>query len=134
MVSLITQEIRVSAESLYQRAYSVPAKRQFVYAYRIQIENTGSTPVQLLSRTWEVIAGTGDRRVVEGEGVVGQQPVIMPGQAHEYTSWVQFETPIGAMCGSYLMQRMERMERFNTGELFEVEVPKFMHVAPEVLN
>jgi ApaG protein len=131
MVSLITQEIRVSAESLYQRAYSVPAKRQFVYAYRIQIENTGSTPVQLLSRTWEVIAGTGDRRVVEGEGVVGQQPVIMPGQAHEYTSWVQFETPIGAMCGSYLMQRMER---FNTGELFEVEVPKFMHVAPEVLN
>ena len=134
MVSLITQEIRVSAESLYQRAYSVPAKRQFVYAYRIQIENTGSTPVQLLSRTWEVIDGTGDRRVVEGEGVVGQQPVIMPGQAHEYTSWVQFETPIGAMCGSYLMQRMERMERFNTGELFEVEVPKFMHVAPEVLN
>jgi ApaG protein len=131
MVSLITQEIRVSAESLYQRAYSVPAKRQFVYAYRIQIENTGSTPVQLLSRTWEVIDGTGDRRVVEGEGVVGQQPVIMPGQAHEYTSWVQFETPIGAMCGSYLMQRMER---FNTGELFEVEVPKFMHVAPEVLN
>ncbi len=131
MVSLITQEIRVSAESMYQRAYSVPAKRQFVYAYRIRIGNESNIPVKLLSRTWEVIDGTGNRRVVEGEGVVGQQPVIQPGQSHEYTSWVQFETPIGAMCGNYIMQRMDR---FNSGALFEVEVPKFVHVAPEVLN
>ena len=131
MISLITQEIRVSAESMYQRAYSVPAKQQFVYAYRIRIGNEGNTPVKLLSRIWEVVDGTGARRVVEGEGVVGQQPVIMPGHYHEYTSWVQFETPIGAMRGNYIMQRVDR---FNTGELFEVEVPKFMHVAPEVLN
>lgn len=131
MVSLTTQEIRVSAESMYQREYSVPDKRQFVYAYRIQIGNEGNFPVQLLSRTWEVIDGTGNRRLVEGEGVVGQQPVIMPGQSHEYTSWVQFETPIGAMCGSYTMQRMDRS---NAGDLFNVEVPKFMHIAPEVLN
>lgn len=131
MVSLTTQEIRVSAESIYQQEYSVPDKRQYVHAYRIRIGNEGNTPVKLLSRTWEVIDGTGDRRVVEGEGVVGQQPVIMPGQFHEYTSWVQFETPIGAMRGNYIMQRMDR---FNSGELFEVEVPKFLHVAPEVLN
>jgi len=131
MVSLTTREIRVSAESMYQREYSIPDKRQFVYAYRIRIGNEGSAPVKLLSRTWEVIDGTGDRRLVEGEGVVGQQPVIMPGQFHEYTSWVQFETPIGAMRGSYIMQRMDR---FDSGELFEVEVPKFIHIAPEVLN
>ncbi|MCX8211993.1 MAG: ApaG protein [Bdellovibrionota bacterium] len=131
MISLTTQEIRVSAESIYQHEYSVPNKRQYVYAYRIQIGNEGNVPVQLLSRTWEVIDGTGNRRVVEGEGVVGQQPVIMPGQFHEYTSWVQFETPIGAMCGSYIMQRMDR---FKEGTSFEVEVPKFMHVAPEMLN
>lgn len=131
MVSLTTQEIRVSVESIYQREYSVPAKRQYVYAYRIRIGNEGNVPVQLLSRTWEIIDGTGNRRVVEGEGVVGQQPVILPAQSHEYTSWVQFETPIGAMRGSYIMQRTDR---FNAGEFFEVEVPKFMLVAPEMLN
>ena len=131
MVSLITREIRVSAESTYQRAYSMPAKRQYVYAYRIRIGNESSTPVQLLSRTWEVIDATGNRRLVEGEGVVGQQPVILPGQVHEYTSWVQFETPIGAMRGSYVMQRVDR---FKDGELFAVEVPKFVHAAPVILN
>jgi ApaG protein len=131
MVSLTTKEVRVSAESMYQREYSVPAKRQYVYAYRIRIGNEGNVPVQLLSRTWEVIDGMGNRRVVEGEGVVGQQPIILPGQYHEYTSWVQFETPIGAMCGSYIMQRTDH---FKDGVFFEVKVPKFMHVAPEMLN
>ncbi|TXF90617.1 Co2+/Mg2+ efflux protein ApaG [Neolewinella aurantiaca] len=131
MVSLTTQDIRVSAESMYQRQYSVPAKRQYVYAYRIRIGNEGNVPVQLLSRTWEVIDGTGARRLVEGEGVVGRQPVIMPGQFHEYTSWVQFETPIGAMKGNYVMQRTGQ---FKEGEFFEVKVPKFVHVAPELLN
>jgi len=100
MVSLTTQEVTVSAESVYQQQYSV-------------------------------IDATGARRLVEGEGVVGQQPDIMPGQYHEYTSWVQFETPIGAMRGSYVMQRTDRYGR---GDLFQVEVPKFLHMAPEVLN
>lgn len=131
MVSLTTQEVTVSAESVFQRQYSEPAKRQYVYAYRIRIENNGPRAVQLLSRAWEVIDATGDRRLVEGEGVVGQQPVIQPGHRHEYTSWVQFETPIGAMRGSYVMKRSGRR---GSDELFQVEVPKFLHVAPEVLN
>lgn len=131
MVNLTTQDVNVSAESTFQRQYSEPAKRQYVYAYRIRIENMGVLPVQLLSRAWEVIDATGERRLVEGEGVVGQQPTIQPGQHHEYTSWVQFETPIGAMRGSYVMKRTDRRGQV---ELFQVEVPKFMHVAPEVLN
>lgn len=131
MVSLTTHEVTVSADSAYQQQYSAPVKSQYVYAYTIRIENNGARPIKLLSRAWEVIDATGARRVVEGEGVVGQQPVIMPGQYHEYTSWVQFETPIGAMRGSYAMRWTDRYGR---GEFFRVEVPKFLHVAPEVLN
>ena len=131
MVSLTTQEVTVSAESVFQRQYSEPAKRQYVYAYQIRIENNSPRAVQLLSRAWEVIDATGDRRLVEGEGVVGQQHIIQPGQSHQYTSWVQFETPIGAMRGSYIMKRNDRQGQ---AEMFQVEVPKFLHVAPEVLN
>lgn len=131
MVSLTTQEVTVSAESAFQRQFSEPAKRQYVYAYLIRIDNNGPRAVQLLSRAWEVIDATGDRRLVEGEGVVGQQPIIQPGQSHEYTSWVQFETPIGAMRGSYIMKRTDQQGH---PELFQVEVPKFLHLAPEVLN
>ena len=131
MVSETTDEVTVSAFGSYQAEYSVPTRRQYVYAYRIQIENKSLRPVQLLSRAWKVISGTGEKRLVEGEGVVGQQPVILPGHSHEYTSWVQFETPIGAMEGSYVMKRSDR---WGSGELFEVKVPKFLLIAPEVLN
>lgn len=131
MVSHTTEEVTVSAAGLYQEEYSVPTREQYVYAYRIRIENKGIRPVQLLSRAWEVISGTGERRLVEGEGVVGQQPVIQPGHVHEYTSWVQFETPFGAMCGSYVMRRQNR---WGGEEEFLVQVPKFLLIAPEVLN
>ena len=131
MTSQTTQSVTVSAESFYQEQYSEPEKQQYVYAYHIRIENQGARPVQLLSRAWEVINATGERRHVEGEGVVGQQPVILPGDQYEYTSWVQFETPIGAMRGSYVMSREDRRGR---EELFQVDVPKFLHVAPEVMN
>jgi len=131
MVRQTTEQVTVSAESAYQELYSEPVKQRYVYAYRIVIENESLRPVQLLSRAWEVIDATGARRKVEGEGVVGQQPVIPPGQSHEYTSWVQFETPIGAMRGSYVMHRIDRS---GEEELFQVEVPKFIHVAPAKLN
>ncbi|MEL7161384.1 MAG: Co2+/Mg2+ efflux protein ApaG, partial [Bacteroidota bacterium] len=116
---------------VYQRQYSEPTKQRYVYAYRIRIENKGPRTIQLLSRSWEVIDATGARRHVEGEGVVGQQPFIEPGRSHEYTSWVQFETPIGAMRGSYLLHQISRSGQ---EEYFRVEVPKFLHLAPEVLN
>lgn len=131
MISLTTLDVTVSAESTHQRDYSEPEKRQYVFSYRIRIANDGVRPIQLLSRAWEVIDATGARRLVEGEGVVGEQPVILPGQYHEYTSWVQLETPIGAMRGSYVMQRIGRQ---GIEGMFQVEVPKFLHIAPEVLN
>ncbi|MCP9237060.1 Co2+/Mg2+ efflux protein ApaG [Lewinella sp. JB7] len=131
MTSQTTQRVRVSAESFYQERYSQPEELQYVHAYRIRIENHGDFPVQLLSRVWQVIEATGDRRHVEGEGVVGKQPVIQPGDFYEYNSWVQFATPIGAMQGSYVMYRRDGdgVENY-----FEVEVPRFLHIAPAVLN
>ena len=131
MKSLTTQSVTVSAESFYQDQYSNPDKQQYVYAYRIAIANNGRQPVKLLSRAWDVTDATGNHRHVEGEGVVGQQPVIMPGQCHEYTSWVQFKTPIGSMQGSYIMADLDKRR---SGRLFQVEVPRFMHISPETLN
>ena len=131
MTSQTTQSITVSAQSYYQPTYSDPTQHKYVYAYRIRIQNEGEETVQLISRAWEVTAGTGERRLIEGEGVVGQQPVIRPGDYHEYTSWVQFDTPIGQMQGSYVMRRAGS---YGEAGLFQVEVPRFLHLAPSVLN
>ncbi|MBB4079477.1 ApaG protein [Lewinella aquimaris] len=131
MTNQTTQRVKVSAESFYQEQYSQPEALQYVHAYRIRIENQGRLPVQLLSRTWEVIESTGERRHVEGEGVVGKQPVILPGDSYEYNSWIQFATPFGAMEGSYVMYRRDDdgVENY-----FEVEVPRFLHIVPAILN
>ena len=132
MTSQTTDFITVSAQSYYQPAYSDPTQHKYVYAYRIRIENgSDAETVQLLSRAWEVTTGTGERRLIEGEGVVGQQPVIRPGSHHEYTSWVQFDTPLGQMQGSYVMRRAGS---YGEDGLFQVEVPRFLHVAPSSLN
>lgn len=131
MVQLTTQDVTVSAESAFQAQYSDPSADKYIHAYRIRIKNAGTAPVQLLSRAWVVIDATGERRFVEGEGVVGKQPEIMPGQVYEYTSWVQFATPVGAMQGSYGMLRHSLNGQ---EEYFSVAVPRFLHIAPEVLN
>lgn len=131
MASLTTQRITVSARSYYQEQYSQPEENKYVYAYRIKIENAGDFSVQLLSRVWEIIDAAGERKKVEGEGVVGQQPWIASGAAYEYNSWVEFATPIGAMCGSYTMYRRDEQGVEN---YFQVAVPKFLHVSAAILN
>lgn len=131
MVQLTTQEVTISVESFFQESYSNSLEEKFIYAYHIRITNAGSLPVQLLNRTWMVTDGAGERRFVKGEGVVGQQPNILPGQTYEYTSWVQFQTPMGTMEGSY---GMVRIHDNGQEEHFSVEVPRFLLLAPEVLN
>lgn len=131
MVQLTTQQVKVGAQSTYQDNYSDPLQEQYVFSYRIRITNEGRVPVQLLDRAWTVISASGERREVEGKGVVGEQPQIMPGHTHEYTSWVQFDTPLGAMKGSYGMVRHDKRGR---PEYFSVEVPRFLHIAPSSLN
>lgn len=93
--------------------------RKFVFGYFIRIENVGSEPVQLIRRNWVIKDGNGKIENVDGEGVVGEQPVIHAGSSHEYNSYCVLETFEGSMEGAYLMER-------ENGEEFPVEIPKFL--------
>lgn len=126
-----TESVVVKTESIYQEAYSKPLEELFIFAYRIRITNNGKVPARLLRRRWLVTDAAGQLREVEGEGVVGQQPLIMPGQYHEYVSWIQLATPMGTMEGNYIM---ERPDENGGAEEFSVMVPKMLHFAPELSN
>ena len=128
METLTTNGIKISVETFYQPKYSKPVEMQYVFAYRIRIENLSERPVQLLRRYWRVMEATAQVREIEGEGVIGQQPVLAPGERHEYVSWVHLATGIGSMEGSYLM--LDQL----TGDHFKVRVPRFSLQAAPLLN
>ncbi|MCU0398138.1 MAG: Co2+/Mg2+ efflux protein ApaG [Cyclobacteriaceae bacterium] len=128
MVTEITQGIRVSVETEYQPAYSSPSQYHYVFTYRITIENQSDNTIQLLRRHWFIADAGFSPREVEGEGVVGQQPVLEPGQAHQYVSGCNLKSGIGKMTGTYLM------ERIVDGTQLQVNIPEFVMVAPFRLN
>ncbi len=128
METLITNGIKVSVETFFQNGHSNPAEDRFIHAYRITIENLGSDSVQLLRRHWIIFDSSGEIREVEGEGVIGQQPILEPSGAHQYVSLCNLQTTIGKMHGSYEMLNL------STGKTFDVEIPKFDLIAPFVLN
>ncbi|MCC6746194.1 MAG: Co2+/Mg2+ efflux protein ApaG [Deltaproteobacteria bacterium] len=109
-------EVSVSTEYVAER--SRPADGLYFFAYTITITNEGSTPVQLLSRHWVITDAVGRVDEVRGPGVVGQQPLLLPGDSFTYTSGCPLPTPIGAMRGSYQMVDAD-------GESFEAEIPSF---------
>ena len=124
MATSITNDIKVSVETIYQPTYSKPLKNEYVFAYRINIENLGNHTVQLLRRHWYIWDSNGIEREVEGEGVVGDQPVLEPGQSYQYVSGCPLVTDMGTMSGSFQMQRLDN------GSFFDVEIPKFQLIAP----
>ncbi|MFD1629188.1 Co2+/Mg2+ efflux protein ApaG [Pseudopedobacter beijingensis] len=128
MVAQITDGVKVSVETTYQPEYSNPSNEHFMFAYRIQIENLSGYAVQLMRRHWHIFDSNGNRREVEGEGVVGLQPVIEPGQTHEYVSGCNLQTDMGTMHGSYEMKRLV------DGESIHVNIPRFDLIAPFKLN
>lgn len=128
-----TDTVLVAAQSHFQADYSDPINEHYVFAYRVRITNTGRFPVRLLRRHWIVTDGTGQVREVEGEGVVGQKPLLQPGESHEYTSWVQLPTPIGSMRGTFLME-LPANSPDSRSEYFRAVIPRFLHEAPEILN
>lgn len=123
MYSAITREIRVEVEPIFLDDQSVPDQAQYVWAYRVQIENEGNETVQLLTRYWHITDGMGRVQEVRGAGVVGEQPVLNPGESYEYTSGTPLPTPSGIMKGIYQM-------RTPSGEKFEIEVPAFSLDSP----
>ena len=128
MQTLTTHGIRISVETFYQPAHSEPLRNRYLHVYDIRIENKNDFPVQLLSRKWYICESTGDTKVVEGDGVIGQQPVIDGNGFHEYSSYCILNSDIGKMSGSYTMLRLD------TGEEFEVVIPRFVLSSPDRLN
>ena len=118
MYSAVTREIRVQVEPVYLDDQSEPDNAQYVWAYRVQIENEGTETVQLLTRYWHITDGMGRVQEVRGAGVVGEQPVLNPGESYEYTSGTPLPTPSGIMKGSYQMSTP-------SGDKFDIEVPAF---------
>ena len=113
-----TREIAVSVEPRYLEARSSPETSQFFWAYRVVIENRGQETVQLLSRHWMITNARGELTEVKGPGVVGEQPVLKPGESFEYTSGAPLNTPSGMMGGAYQMETA-------SGERFDIEIPTF---------
>jgi ApaG protein len=128
MVSQTTLGIRISVNCQYQEIYSRPEQRHYFFSYRITIENTSDQTVKLLRRHWHIFDSAGSLQEVEGEGVVGQQPVIGPGESYSYESASTLNTDIGSMHGSYLMRREL------DGTTFEVAIPEFNLVVDYRLN
>ncbi len=128
MVSKISEGVTVSVETFYQPDYSNPANNEFMFAYRITIENNNSYAVKLLRRHWNIFDATGNLREVEGEGVIGVQPVINPGTKYQYISGCNLKTEMGKMYGTY------QMENINNRKVFKVSIPAFEMMVPFKLN
>lgn len=128
MVTAITQGIKISVDTVYQDEYSNPEKEHFMFAYQITIENLSDYAIQLMRRQWIIFDSNGTQREVEGEGVVGAQPVILAGDSYSYVSGCNLNTEIGSMKGKYQMQRMEDHTELT------VAIPEFQLIVPYKLN
>ncbi len=128
MISQVSEGIKVSVETYYQPDYSNPVNNEFMFAYRITIENNNNFPVKLLRRHWHISDSNANIREVEGEGVVGVQPQINPGEHYQYVSGCNLRTEIGKMHGTYLM------ENISTKKSFTVIIPPFSMCSPSKLN
>lgn len=128
MISKISEGVKISVETFYQPEYSNPINFEFMFAYRITIENNNNFPVKLLTRHWYIYEGTGTSREVQGDGVVGVQPEIEPGASYQYVSGCNLKSELGKMSGSYLF------ENINNKQLFEVSIPSFEMQVPFKLN
>jgi len=126
--SKVTEGIRVNVRSAYLREESLPLHEHYVFAYQVQIINESPYRVQLMRREWHITDGVGARREIEGDGVIGQQPVLNPGETHEYISGCDFDTPSGKMEGWYYFVRSV------DGSEFKVRIPAFTMFVPYLLN
>lgn len=120
-----TRDVVVRVAVSFLPEQSDPARGHWFWAYHIRIENAGQIPVQLMTRHWVITDGRGGRHEVQGDGVVGQQPVIEPGACYDYVSGCPLHTPTGAMEGSYHMVRGD-------GSSFDATIPRFPLIGPAV--
>ena len=127
MSTATTDGIEVSVESEFRPDRSTPAQGRYLFTYTVRIANLGSAPARLVSRHWIITDARGEREEVRGEGVIGKQPHLAPGQSFRYTSFCVLRTPLGQMRGSYTMSR-------DDGATFEAEIAPFALAVPGSLN
>jgi len=127
MSSALTNGILVTVRSEYIPERSSVSAQQFAFAYTVRIANQGAEPAQLRSRHWLISDANGTIQEVRGDGVVGEQPLLQPGQEFEYTSWCVIATASGTMRGSYQMVRPD-------GEAFDAQIAPFRLGLPQTLN
>lgn len=123
MYTKVTRSIRITVDPVFLEDQSIPTQNHFVWAYHVRIENEGGETVQLRTRHWRITDALGRVQEVRGPGVVGEQPVLTPGESFEYTSGTPLATPSGIMVGSY------QMEAAN-GEMFDAAIPAFSLDSP----
>lgn len=128
MVQLVTEGISIMVETFYQPTQSNPLNSEYLFAYRITIENQTLYPVKLLSRHWHIVDSNGTHREVQGEGVVGRQPIIEPGNTYQYTSASGLRSDMGKMYGSYLIENLFNKKKFT------VTIPEFQLIVPAKMN
>jgi ApaG protein len=119
--------LNIDVQTQYLREESVPADNRFVFAYTISIQNTGDVAARLMTRNWHITDSNGNVQQVEGEGVVGEQPHLKPGEGFRYSSGAVLETEVGTMSGSYTMLA-------DDGSEFKVEIPEFTLSTPRTLH
>ncbi len=124
----VTHGIKISVETKFQSEHSVADHHHFLFSYHITIENKSDYTVQLLSRHWDIFDSSFERSEVDGEGVVGEQPVLEPGESFDYESACSLTTDIGKMSGTYLMER--KIDKAQ----FKVTIPEFELIIPQRLN
>lgn len=120
-------EITVTVQATYMPEQSDPSKQSYFFAYTVRMTNTGQRPAQVISRHWIIVDGNNERNDVRGLGVVGQQPLLAPGETFEYSSGCPLTTPVGSMKGSYLCVG-------DDGLPFETPIAEFVLAMPRMLH
>lgn len=123
MYEAVTRDIKVTVEPDYLENQSSPTEDHYVWAYHVRIENVGGETVQLRTRHWRITDALGHTQEVRGPGVIGEQPVLPPGESFEYTSGTPLSTPSGIMVGTYRMEAPD-------GDSFDVDIPAFSLDSP----
>lgn len=123
-----TYDVKISVSSQFEHNLSIPEDKEFVFSYKIVIENLGDATVHLLKRHWFIVDSLGQNKEVVGEGVIGEKPVILPGETYEYSSWCQLSTDSGKMFGHYLMKVL------SDNRMVEITIPEFLLLPAYRLN
>ena len=123
----MSENINVDVDTLYIESESSPVNSQYVFAYTITITNEGTEAAKLMTRHWVITDANGHVEEVHGDGVVGEQPYLKPGEGFQYTSGAVLKTPVGTMSGSYQMVT-------DSGSNFDAEIPEFILSSPRTLH